>query len=151
MAMQKVAIGTVLAVALVGMVAIALSASLLTASRTLPNSGNVKAVGVGVYWDSSCTNETSSINWGTLAPNSTKNVMLYIKNNGTVAVTLSMATSGWNPAGAASYLTLNWNCTNYNLYHGNVVTAYLTLSVSPSVSGITSFSFDITITGTEST
>jgi hypothetical protein len=151
MAMQKVAIGTILAVALVGTVAIALSASLLTASRTLPNSGNVTAVGVGVYWDSSCTNETSTINWGTLAPNSTKSVTLYIKNNGTVGVALSMATSGWNPAGAASYLSLSWNCTSYSLYHGNVVAAYLTLSVSPSVSGITSFSFDITITGTEQT
>jgi hypothetical protein len=149
--MQKATIGTVMVAVLVGVVGIALVAGLLTASRTVPNSGNVKAVGVSVFWDSGCTNSTSSINWGLLEPNTSKSYTIYVKNNGTVGVALSMAASGWNPSNASSYLTLSWNCTGYGLSHGNVVAAYLTLSVLPNISGITSFSFDITITGTEQT
>ena len=59
MAMQKITIGTVLAVAVMGMVVSALG--VLVATRTISNTGNVNAVGVGVYWDSGWTSEVSSI------------------------------------------------------------------------------------------
>lgn len=149
MVMQKVTIGTVLAFAVVGMVVTALGA--MVATRTISNTGNIKAIGVGVYWDSSCTNAVSSIDWGALEPGETKNYTIYVKNEGNVQVMLSMTTSNWNPASASSYITLSWNRENYVLSSGSVVSAVLTLSVSSSISGVTSFSFDIIITGTEST
>jgi len=37
---------------------------LLTTSATIGSSGSVKSVGVRVYWESSCVNEVSSIDWG---------------------------------------------------------------------------------------
>ena len=37
-------------------------------SSTLSNVGTVKAVGIGVYWDTGLTNRTTTINWGTLDP-----------------------------------------------------------------------------------
>ncbi|MEM2704031.1 MAG: hypothetical protein QXR45_12815, partial [Candidatus Bathyarchaeia archaeon] len=140
-------IGTLLALAALGTILAAFGA--LVASRTISNVGRLKAVGVGVYWDGSCTNPVSSIDWGILDPGGTKSVTVYIKNEGNVQLKLSMATSNWNPSSASSYITLSWDRQNYVLAAGSVVSAVLTLSVSSSISGVTSFSFDITITGTE--
>lgn len=149
MAMQKVTMGTVLAIAVVGMVVTALGA--LVATRTISNAGNLKAIGVGVYWDSSCTSAVSSIDWGALEPGVTKNFTIYVRNEGNVQVKLSMTTSNWNPAPASSYIELTWNRVNHVLTAGSNVLAVLTLSVLSSISGITSFNFDIIIAGTEYT
>jgi hypothetical protein len=74
---------------------------------------------------------------------------MYVRNEGNVAVTLSIQAANWNPASAASYFTLGWNRNGYVLQPNQVVQALLSLNVSSSISGITSFSFDITITGTQ--
>ena len=147
MAMQKITLGTVLAVAVMGVVVSALG--VLVVTRTISNTGNVRAIGVGVYWDSGCTNVTSSINWGAIDPGVTKNVTIYIKNEGSIAVKLNMTVGNWNPTSASSYLALNWNRENYVMSGGSVVQAVLTLYVSSGTSGIANFSFDIIITGTE--
>ncbi len=149
MAMQKITVGTVLAIAVMGMVASALS--VLVATRTISNTGNMRGIGVGVYWDSGCTNVTSSISWGALDPGAVKSVTIYVRNEGSVTVKLSMTTNNWNPASASSYITLSWNRENYLLSPGSVAQAVLTLSVSSAISGVTNFSFDIIITGTEQT
>ena len=73
---------------------------------------------------------------------------MYVKNTGTVSVTLNMTVSGWSPASASSYITLTWNQEQTMLAVGQVVTAVLTLTVSSSITGVTTFSNDITITGT---
>ena len=145
--MAKVTIGTVFAIGIIGAAMITLAG--LTAYRTIPNTGNVKTSGVNVYWNLACTNETTNINWGALSPNTAKSYTLYIKNNGTVPITLSMTTDTWNPSNAANYITLNWNCTGHVLNQNSVTAAYLTLTISPNTTGITNFSFDITITGSE--
>jgi len=147
MAMQKVTVGTVLAVAVMGMVVSALG--VLVATRMISNYGNVSAVGVGVYWDSSCTNMVLSIDWGALEPGASVDKTIYIKNEGSLTVLLGMTTDNWDPASALSYISLSWNRENYELNSGSIIQAVLTLSVSSSVSEITNFSFDIIITGTE--
>jgi hypothetical protein len=106
----------------------------------------VKGIGVGIYWDSACTNRTSSINWGTLESGSNKTVTLYFRNEGNSAATLSRATQNWNPSTASNYMTLNWNYAGQTLSVNQVLQIRLTLTVSSTVSGITSFSFDIVIT-----
>lgn len=128
----------------------ALVFGLLSASTTISNTGNVKTVGVGVYWDSSCSQEVSLIDWGSLDPGETSSVTVYVRNEGSVAVVLSMTTENWDPTLASSYITLDWDRDDYVLSSGESVQAVLTLSVSSSITGITSFSFDIVITGTES-
>jgi len=147
MAMRRATIGTVVAIAVMGLMASALGA--LVATRTISNSGSVTAVGVGVYSDSACKTALTAISWGTVNPGDVKNYTVYVKNEGTVSVTLSMTVSNWNPSSASSYITLTWNKEKSALTAGQVVQAVLTLSVSSSVSGVTSFSFDITITGTQ--
>lgn len=148
MAMQKATIGAVAAIAVMSVVISVLAAALVTSS-TFSNSGTIVAIGVGVYSDSSCTTVLSSINWGNLTLGASVSYTIYVKNNGTIPVTLTMTTGNWNPTTASSYITLSWNRPNYVLTAGSSVQAALTLNVSSSLTGFTNFAFDITITGTQ--
>jgi len=128
-----------------------LSASILAqldSIRTISTYGTVNAVGVEIYWDYACTGPVSSINWGELDPGSTKYVTIYVRNERTSPVILSMSTSNWNPSSASSYITLSWNYGGQSINPDEVVQVTFTLSVSASINGITSYSFDITIIGT---
>lgn len=149
MAMQKATVGTLLGVAATGVLITALVSALLITNRTIPNSGSIKTIGIQAYWDSNFTNQTTSINWATLEPNSSKSYTIYIRNNGTAAVTLTMTTANWSSTAAQNYLTLSWNRQNYVLNQSAYVQATLTLTVSPVITGVTTFSFDIILTGTE--
>lgn len=116
-------------------------------SPTIHCTGTVKAVGVGVFWDANCTNTTASINWGTLEPGENKTVTLYIKNTSNVPVNVTMVTENWQPSNTSDYIFLTWDCEGKHLAVDEVTPAILTLSVSPDIHGITSFSFDIRIIG----
>lgn len=147
--MQKVVEGTVLGVVAAAIVSVAFVAALLSASQTMTNAGTVTGKGVGVFWDSAGTNKTTLIGWGTLSPGDTKSCLVYVKNVGYDPVTLSMATSAWVPSNASSSISLVWNCTGYVLpLHNAFVACNLVLNVSSSTTGITDFSFNITIAGT---
>lgn len=144
--------GTVLAFAIMALVVSAVGT--LVATRTVPNTGNIRvvtppSVQLGVYSDSGCTTALSSVSWGTLDPGATATATIYLKNEGNVPVTLSISASNWNPASASSYFTLTWNRAGYVLAVGASVQAVLSLAVSSSITGITTFSFDITITATQ--
>jgi len=114
---------------------------------TLPNVGTVKAVGVGVYWDNSCSNPVTSINWGTVNPGSRKDVTVYIKNEGNAPETLSLEIQNWNPPAASTYMSLTWDYGGEVISVSGVAKVTLSLSVSNTIEGITNFSFDIVITG----
>lgn len=122
--------------------------SLLQAGRSIANTGSVKGVGVGIYWDAACTNATSSINWGILDPGSNKTVAAYVRNEGNAVVTLSKTTQNWIPSNASNYMSLNWNYANQALGVNQVLQVNLTLVILPAATGITSFSFDVTIIAT---
>lgn len=51
-----------LAVIVLGVAAAATTFGVLSSGKTVQSYGAVKAVNVGVYWDSGCTNATSSVN-----------------------------------------------------------------------------------------
>jgi hypothetical protein len=145
--MQKVGVGTILIIAVMGTLVSALGA--IIASKTISNTGNLNAVGVGIYQDGGCANALTSISWGSLEPGVTRESTIFVKNEGTVALKLTMTVGNWNPVSASNYITLTWSRENYVLSPGNVISATLTLTISSSVSGISDFSFDVTITGTE--
>jgi len=151
MAIQKTHVSIILVIATLVMVS-ALVSGLLTASQTIPNTGDVRAVGVGVYSDSGCSQEVLIIQWGILDLGETSDEIVYICNEGSIAVVLNMTTENWDPSLASSHITLSWNLEEgYVLNPGESVRTVLTLSVSSSTSGVESFSFDVIITGTEST
>ena len=103
-----------------------------------------------IYWESSCVNEVSNIDWGTLNPSQSKNMPVYVKNGGTVPLTLALSTRGWTPASAEQYLTLTWDYGSQVVQASEVLEITLTLTVSPSVTGVTNFSFEIVILATSS-
>ena len=151
MALQKTQVSIILVVGALLAVSTLVS-GLLIASQTIQNAGNVEAIGVGVYSDSGCNQTVLSIPWGTLDPGETSDETVYICNEGNVAVVLSMTAENWDPPSASSYMILSWNLEEgYVLNHGQSVETELTLSVSSSISGVERFTFDIIITGTEST
>ncbi len=154
--MRKSTFSLVFAVVAIGVVLSAFGA--LSMSRTITNSGTLSyapppppppTVQIGVYSDSGCVNALSNIGWGNLSPGATATQTIYVKNEGSVGVTLSMTTGNWNPPSASGNITLAWNRQSYVLSSGSVISAVLTLSISSGISGITTFSFNTTITGTQ--
>jgi hypothetical protein len=108
----------------------------------------VRGVGVGIYWDQDCTNRVLSLDWGLIEPGLDSTVIVYVRNEDDSAVSLRMATSNWTPSVALGYITLTWTYSGKILSANDVIPIGLNLNVSPTVSGITDFSFDIVITTT---
>ena len=148
--MNKISVPIILLIAILGVTSVAVFA-VLSNSKTIFNAGNVKTIGVGVYWESNCATPVSLIEWKDLAPGENRSTTVYVRNEGSVTVILSMRTDHWNSTSASSYMELVWNRDNYRLASGSVVEAVLTLKVSSNISNVQGFSFDIIITGTEST
>jgi len=148
---ERIVVGAAVALVLYTLVLSAIGPMVSSAlsNRTISNTGSVKAIGVGVYWDQACTSPVSSINWGILEPGSNVNKTIYIRNEGSTAAKLSMTTSNWDPSNASNYITLNWDYSGQTLNVNQVLQGKLTLSVLSSISGITTFKFDITITASE--
>ena len=122
---------------------------LLSTTSTIGTTGVVSSASIGIYSNSQCTTALSSIDWGSLSPGGTKAVTIYVKNTGSVALTLTLSTSNWSPTSASTYLTLTWNYAGATINAGSVATIILTLSVSSNISGVSNYSFQITITGTQ--
>jgi hypothetical protein len=146
---RKITIGAMIAIVAAGLLFTLLATGLLMASQTVQSSGTITALNVGVYLDSGCTQNCTSINWGSLAPGASGTRTVYVKNTGTVPMVLSMTTGSWVPSNANTYISLSWNRNGRVLNAGESVGATLTLSASSSAGAITDFSFSITITGTE--
>jgi hypothetical protein len=135
---------TIIAVALT-----ASTAAVLSVNQNVSSSGTITTTpNIGVYSDGACTTSMTSISWGSITAGGTATQTIYVKNTGTSTITLSLSTSNWSPSGASSYITASWNKDGTQLSAGQSVAATLTLTVSSSINGITTFSNTIVITGT---
>lgn len=138
-----------LTIAMVGTLLAATSYAALSSSKTVPASGRVVSVNVGVYTDSACTQQATAIDWGNLEPGENKTVTLYIKNTGNSPVTLGMTTNTWSPSDATQSITISWNRNGAVLASGAVVSANVQIIISPTTA-LSDFSFNIVITGSRS-
>jgi len=105
------------------------------------------SIEIDIFSDGACTQPLSSVTWGEIEAGSSVNRIMYIRNSGDEGVTLSLMTDSWNPSGIESYMQLSWDYDGNTLASGVVLEVTLTLAVSPSATGVDSFSFDIIITG----
>jgi len=137
------------AVALVVLSFILFAFMLLVTTNTISNVSAVETYGVGVYWDSNCDDTVSFIDWGTLEPGSSKNRVVYIRNHEDEPTFLIMWTMNWVPSKASEYLTFKWDYSLQRIELDGVLQITLTLSVSRYIEGISSFNFDIIITGSQ--
>ena len=146
---RRISVGALIAVVATGLFLTLLTSGLLMSSQTVQSGGTVNSVNVGVYSDSGCTQNCTTLDWGAITPGNSVTRTVYVKNTGTLPLTLSMTTGNWVPSNANTYLTLTWNQGGAVLAAGNSVTAILTLTASSSAGNLTSFSFNIIITGTQ--
>jgi len=133
-----------LALSLVGQVF-----SAFQTNRTVPNTGEVKGIGVSLYENSACTIPLSSIPWGLIGPGETNHFTIYAKNEGdyNIYLTLAIDEDSWVPAEASNYLVLSWDYDNSTIVPDDKKPITLDLYCDPSVTGIDTFQFDIIITG----
>src|SRR3990170_3844661 len=149
MEIQKPSIGAIIAiVAIAGLFLTLTTAGVLSINQSIPTSGTVSTVNVDVYSNSACTQQLTSISWGSVAPGASAARTVYVKNTGTNQITLTMTRTNWNPASANGPISVTWDKESTTLTANQIATATLTLSVSSSISGITTYSVDIVITGT---
>jgi hypothetical protein len=116
---------------------------------TVAHADSVKSVGVGIYWDQNCTSRTHSLAWGPIEAGSDNTITVYIKNECTWPVSLSLETANWTPSVSREYISLNWNYSNQILEAEQVISVELTLSVTPKINGFTSFGFNTIVTANE--
>jgi hypothetical protein len=109
----------------------------------------VEAVSVGVYWDRDCTSPVESIDWGSISPGSSETASIFVRSEADADVRLSLNTTGWKPTHASEYIFLDWNYTSWSLRLEGAAHTTLSLSVSPRITNVTDFSFDIVISATE--
>lgn len=102
-----------------------------------------------IYSDSAYTTPITDISWGDLEPGGSTHQTVYIKNTSNVAATLSCTFGNWVPSGAASYITVTWDKEGASIAPNESVAATFTLTVSPSITGITTFSVQINISATQ--
>ena len=123
---------------------------LLVTTNTIANVSGVVTESVGVYWDSEFASKTTLIDWGTLTPGSVKSNTVYIRNDEVEEpIYLSMSTTKWDPSETSRYITLRWDYTRQRIDPTEVVQITLTLLVSRDIEGISNFSFDILIAGSQ--
>jgi len=113
---------------------------------------NVSAVyvdKVGVYKDRNCSEPRSSIDWGTLTPGSVKSRPVYIRNEFEEPIFFILLTMDWTPPNASKHMKLRWNYTERRVDFNETLQIELRLFVDLDIKGISSFSFDIRVTGSE--
>jgi len=149
MAMAKASKYLVIVLTVAAFALATLTLAAITVTQNVSSSGAVvTSPNIGVYSDSACTTTMTSITWGSVAPGGSATQTVYVKNTGTGSMSLSLAVSNWSPSGASTYITISWNQQGTQLSAGQSVAATITLTVSSSITGITSFSNTITISGT---
>jgi hypothetical protein len=146
-----------LAIALAAVIILAVVA--LTMNVHVTSHGHITAIGLDIWKDANLTQPLIDIDWGTLDPGEMVGVIFYARNYGNVNETLSIQAGNWTFNGipeqnftipnGSQYFALAWNCSGYLLRPAQIVTANMTLTVSPSISKITDFTNDIVVKGTE--
>lgn len=141
-------IGIVVALAATGLFLTATTIGLLSVSQVVPFDGTITTLNVGVFIDQQCTQNATSMSWGGVYAGESQTMTIYVKNTGDSPLTLSMNILDWEPSYASSVLSMTWNRENTVIDSGQVTQATLTLSVSSNPGALSSFNYNMLITGT---
>lgn len=111
----------------------------------LRNTAVITMVNVAIYWDASFSSPVEAIDWGNIEPGGDKVIGLYIKNEGNSDVFLSIQAVNLLPSEAVDYIMFSCDYLGQIIKPQDFVHVTLSLSVSPTVQEMTSFSFDVAI------
>jgi hypothetical protein len=104
---------------------------------------------IGVYRDAGCTEQVSSISWGSLMPGVYQMAIVYVRNEGNDTLIWDLTTRNWQPENAFLFVSFLWSCGSTMIGPGQVVRVTQTLHVADNVPpGLSNFSFDIVFQGT---
>ncbi len=106
----------------------------------------IEASSLGVYLDPGLSEPADFIDWGLLRPGEATNVTLYLVNETPSPVNLSMSASEWSPSSAFGYMYLAWSHDGKIVVPGAIQESDLSLTVSPDIVDIETFSFTILLT-----
>jgi len=107
----------------------------------------VPGIELDVYSDYMCTTPASNVDWGEIEVGSTNNIVLYIKNNGTVDIVASLVTENWYPETSYEYMTVGWDYDGQQVSPGEVVEVTLSLEVCTDCPLLNDFSFELVFVG----
>jgi hypothetical protein len=116
------------------------------ASVQISNSATISGIGVGIFWNSACSNKTTNINWGLIQQGKTNTQVVYIRNQGNIPETLAESAYGWNPSNITSIVSFSWNYTGATLQPNQAIPVALYLTIA-NTNSTASFSFNIQIVG----
>lgn len=142
--LQLILVSSILAV-----ISFSLVRGALFKSKTIHATGEVVAIDVEVYTDPDCTVALDLIDWGRLYPRESTNTTFYVQLYGNTPSTLDLSTGNFVPVAAEQYLALTWDYDGHVLNPRDVLEVTVTLTVSFSITGIESFSFDVIVTADE--
>ena len=147
LARKNVVLVSIVAVAAMFLFATVVASGGVGTSRRVTASGVIASANLELYSDAACTQMISSIDWGNISPGSSVLRMIFVRNTGTVPLTLSMNGANWSPASASNKMILTWDREGSVLAAGQVGAATLKLVVYPSINGVNGFNVDIVISG----
>ncbi len=84
---------------------------------------------------------------GILSPGSTKNTIVYVRNEAQQLISLNMSTENWSPSNASNYIQIKWDYSGQVMSPSSVLKVTLMLSVSFSLPKISSIGFNLVIAG----
>jgi hypothetical protein len=76
-------------------IAVAAIAAIIYFQYPISSHGVLRSIGCQVYGDSAQTMLVSAIDWGALSPGDYSNVTIWVKNNGTVPINLTLSSSNY--------------------------------------------------------
>jgi len=125
---------------------VAIGTYLQPTGTVISSSGLIQAVGVGVYVDFECNEKVAFIDWGIMWPGAIKNLFYHLRNERQWNLVVAKSEADWQPPEACDFIFLTWNYKNKSLANLEVIPIVFTLSVSPFIQNITSFSHTIILT-----
>jgi len=140
------AVTVILAIAIGGYAFLALSPTMnyyLDTTREYAASGSVYA-GEGLELNA------TSVDWGSIPPDSTTNTTIRVSNMLDDPMTLYLNSFNWVPANASDYMAITWDDNGFPLLGRTYRDVVLTLTVFANCTaetGITDFNCDMTISG----
>jgi len=111
----------------------------------IPSHGAVVIEGIEVWLDPFGTVPVESVDWNYPGPGENMSRTLYVQNVGNWPARISLSATEWDPPEAEAFLVMVWDYTGTMVPPGAIVPVTLELQVSPDVTGIVDFSFNIVI------
>ena len=152
MALAKRSKLTVIIITIIGLALAVTTMAAITINQNLSSGGTITSgPNIGVYSTSACTgSQMTSISWGSVEAGGSASQIIYIEDTGAAQMAPSITISNWSPSGANTYISITWSTLPAEIQPGvsNAIAVTLTLTVSSSITGITTFSNSITISGT---